>query len=100
MKKIIAGLVLLAAGTVCAELPIPKTEFNKVSLELVERSAGEGNPEAQFELALRYYAGHQVVKNETVSFEWMSKSAGQKHPGALALLSQMYAEGIGVSADS
>ncbi|MBM4152487.1 MAG: sel1 repeat family protein, partial [Kiritimatiellaceae bacterium] len=99
MKKWIVVLILIFVETVCAELTILKTEFNRAPLNIVEEEANKGVAEAQAELAFRYYAGHQVAKNQTASFEWMSKAAGKKHLGALLALFQMYVEGIGIAVD-
>lgn len=91
-------LVFIATTGVC-ELEIERTAFRKDSLAVVSRAAKQGDSEAQLELALRYYAGYQVSKNESTAYGLMRQSAEQKNPAAMQLLSQMYAEGIGVSVD-
>jgi TPR repeat protein len=91
-------LVFLAKTGVC-ELEIERTAFRKDTLAVVSQAAKQGDSEAQLELALRYYAGYQVSKNESTAYELMQKSAEQKNPAAMQLLSQMYAEGIGVPVD-
>jgi len=99
VKKIFLWVLVIAAGSVVAKLPIPQTGFRKVPLEVVERHATEKNSEAQLELALRYYAGHQVVADAQKAFAWMSQSAELKNQKAQYLLSQMVAEGVGVPVD-
>jgi TPR repeat protein len=99
VKKIFFLVLVLMAGSVIAALPIPQTRFRKAPLDLVEQFAAKNDSEAQLELALRYYAGHQVDADAHQAFALMSQSAEQKNPDALHLLSLMVAEGIGVSAD-
>jgi TPR repeat protein len=92
-------VLVLAAGSVVAKLPIPQTRFRKAPLEIVEQFAVEKDSEAQLELALRYYAGYQVTEDAHQAFAWMSQSADLKNQEALYLLSLMYTEGIGVPVD-
>jgi TPR repeat protein len=99
MKKIVAVLLISFAANGFSALQITQTKFRKAPLEVVVQSAEQDNPEAQLELALRYYAGHQVSQNASTAFLWMHKSAEQNHPSALESLSQMYAEGIGIPVD-
>ncbi len=99
MKKMVFWVWVFVAGSVIAELSIPQTGLRKASLATVERYAAEKNSEAQLELALRYYAGHQVAADAQKAFEWMSQAAVLKNQEAMCLLSQMYAEGIGVPVD-
>lgn len=100
MNKIVAILLISFAANGFSALSIDQTAFRKAPLAAVVQSAEQGDPEAQLELAFRYYAGHQVPKDASTAFLWMRKSAEQKHPVALERLSQMVAEGIGVAADS
>lgn len=99
MKRILFILLIVAADAFC-ELPILNTPFRKDSLETVQTHALHNNPDAQVELALRYYAGHQVSANSATAFEWMQKAAGQENVNAQFLLSRMMAEGIGTQVDA
>ena len=99
MNKIVFLLVILASSSVIAELPISQTKFRKAPIEMVVKYAESDNPEAQLELAMRYYAGHQVERDVAQAFQWMNLSAEQRHPEAMYLLSLMYADGVGVMAD-
>jgi TPR repeat protein len=100
MKKSLLCLsVLLLVGVAAAELPIPQTSFRKASLSTLQKYVSDGNAEAQLELALRTYAGHQVQKNPAGALQLMQLAAQQQHPEALYLLSRMYAEGIGTKPD-
>ena len=96
MKKLVFWVWVLAVGAVFAKLTIPQTTFRKAPLDVVENYASNENAEAQLELALRYYAGHQVTADAQKAFEWMSRAAELKNQEALYLLSQMFEEGIGV----
>ncbi len=100
MKKWVFLQVLFVGGIVLAELPIPATTYRKAPLATVQQDAEGGSAEAQLELALRFYAGHQVEKDWQQALQWMQLSADQAHPEAFTLLSRMYAEGIGGGADA
>ncbi len=99
MKKIIFWVLVLMAGSVVAKLPIPQTRFRTAPLDIVEQFAADKDSVAQLELALRYYAGHQVAADAQKAFALMSQSAEQKNQEALYLLSLMVAEGIGAPVD-
>ena len=95
MKFFLILSVLFASGLVLAELPVSPTSYRKAMLDVVEASAEKGIAEAQLELALRYYAGHQVKQDFQKAFQWMHLSAEQQYSESLYLLSRMYAEGVG-----
>ena len=99
MKKLLVLFVSFCVCSVFAELPIPQTSFRKASLETVAKAVLAGHPDAQMELALRAYAGHQVDKDDAKAFELMALSAGQGYSKAFFLMSRMYAEGIGTEPD-
>lgn len=99
MKKILLLILVCVAGVAVAELPITQTKFRKAPVETVQNYANAGSAEAQMELALRYYAGHQVQQDAAQSLGWMLRSAEGGHPEAAYLLSRMYAEGIGTAVD-
>jgi TPR repeat protein len=63
------------------------------------RAAGQGDPEAQYNLALMYGKGQGVEKNLTLAFSWLVKAAAQGVPSAQARLGLMYATGEGVALD-
>ena len=99
MKKTLFLTLLLMVVSAIAELPVPQTKFRKAPLETLQNYADGGNAEAQLELALRYYAGHQVQPDASQALGWMRRSAEGGHPEAAYLLSRMYAEGIGTAVD-
>jgi len=100
MKKITTTLLIIVSGCVFAELPISATRFRKTPIEEVTQYARQNDAEAQLELALRYYAGHQVSRNAQDAFAWACRSAGLANSDAQFLLSRMYAEGVGVAPDA
>lgn len=99
MKKITWFLFLLFACNTFSGLPILRTPLRKTGIDAVRLYAQQNNPEAQIELALRYYAGHQVPQDFQEALKWMTRAAGEGSADAQYLLSRMYAEGIGVDAD-
>lgn len=100
MKKLIfLVLVLVALDGSCA-LPIFRTKFRKAPVETVVQYAEKGHAEAQLELALRYYAGHQVSADAEAAFRWMNRAAAQRNPKALYLVCLMHAEGVGTPVDA
>ncbi|QHI69877.1 tetratricopeptide repeat protein [Tichowtungia aerotolerans] len=99
MKFVISISLLFFALTAFCDLPILNTSFHKEPLEAVQSHARQNQPEAQLELALRYYAGYQVERDPRLAFEWMSRAAGQENADAQFLLSRMYAEGVGTEED-
>lgn len=100
MKKVLCLIFLLFACSAVAELSIPQTSFRKAPLDTLEKFVSDGDAEAMVELALRYYAGHEVERDVRKAFELMEVAADQQQPEALYLMSRMYAEGIGTEADS
>lgn len=100
MKAVCAILLLGLIPEVFGVLPIPDTPFHNRSIEEVRSHAEQGNRDARTELALRFYAGHQVQRSPQAAFEWMRKAAEAGDPQAVFLLSRMFAEGIGTQADA
>lgn len=73
-------------------------EFRR-SLQLLQPLAENGNPEAQYRLAVQYQAGLGVVPNELQAYRWMREAAGQNHALALHGLGIMYLYGECVKKD-
>lgn len=64
------------------------------------KSAGQGQPRAQYLLSGMYHSGLGVVeKNETMCVYWLRKSADQGHASAQFILGIHYGNGIGVPKD-
>ena len=73
-------------------------EFRR-SLQLLEPLAQDGNPEAQYRLAIQYQAGLGVVPNPLQAYHWMRRAADQDHDLALHGLGIMYLFGECVAKD-
>lgn len=67
-------------------------EFRR-SLQLLQPLAENGNPEAQYRLAVQYQAGLGVVHNPLQAYHWMREAAGHDHGLALHGLGIMYLYG-------
>lgn len=59
-------------------------------------SAHQGNPLAQFELAIAYHYGRIVKQDDKKSFAWFEKSARGGYASAQANVAFSYLKGIGV----
>ena len=56
-------------------------------------------PEAQFQLAEKYYYGEGIEKDRAKSFKWASRSAAQNNPKAQVRLASQYRLGLGIAKD-
>lgn len=63
------------------------------AMQLLNPLADEGEPEAQYRLAIMYQNGLGVVRNEALAFKWMKSAANQAHDLAEHGLGFMYMEG-------
>lgn len=61
--------------------------------------AEQGNAEAQFELAYKYYSGTDVAISYTDAVFWFKKAAIQGHSTAQYNIAQCYEKAIGVEQD-
>ena len=59
-----------------------------------------GEADAQLMMALLYWRGRAVVRDDRVAFDWMSKAAQRKNAEALNHLGSMYERGEGVERDA
>jgi TPR repeat protein len=73
-------------------------EFRR-SVQLLQPLAENGEPEAQYRLAVQYQAGLGVVQNPLQAYHWMREAAGQNHGLALHGLGIMYLYGECVEKD-
>ncbi|MDU2941848.1 MAG: tetratricopeptide repeat protein [Enterobacteriaceae bacterium] len=71
----------------------------ETSLLQTEQLAKQGNAQAQFDFALRYFNGEEVEKDPSRAAEWMSKAAQQGLAEAQVYLGYWYQKGIAVPAD-
>ncbi|MDX1513529.1 MAG: tetratricopeptide repeat protein [Gammaproteobacteria bacterium] len=67
-------------------------EFRR-SCQLLQPLAEDGEPEAQYRLAVQYQAGLGVVPNQLQAYRWMRAAAEQQHGLALHGLGIMYLYG-------
>jgi TPR repeat protein len=73
-------------------------EFRR-SLQLLQPLAENGDPEAQYRVAVQYQAGLGVVQNPLQAYHWMREAAEQDHDLALHGLGIMYLYGECVDKD-
>ena len=69
------------------------------ALELYTKSAEQGNPNAQFNLANMYLRGAGTEINNEEAAKWNKKAAEQGHPLAMCNLGAAYDGGYGVEKD-
>ena len=55
----------------------PKQEAVNYTLEEAQKLAEKGDPEAQFQLGMRFQFGEEVDTDKTKADSWFRKSAGQ-----------------------
>jgi uncharacterized protein len=105
--KWIALIVATAAAGLCTSLVIWKMHIREeikaaklsVAIARVRASANQGDPDAEFELALIYDRGKGVPKNDAEAARWYQKAAEQGHAMAQANLGNMYLLGQGLPQD-
>lgn len=61
---------------------------------MTEKAALMGDPVAMFDLRRHYIEGFGIEKNLTKAVEWTQKAAEAGHLGAMALMSDIYLEGL------
>lgn len=77
----------------------PAQEAESFDPSVLRRLAENGNPDAQFELGIRFLGGEGVEKDEKKAAEWLQKSADQHNLPAMNALGTLYEEGVGVGKD-
>ncbi len=85
----VAAALLVSAGTAAAK-PVPEEVL------ALQKKAGEGDVQAQFDLAEVYFKGREVDKDRGEAAKWYQKAAEQGHALAQYNLAQMYHQGRGV----
>lgn len=90
----IAGVCLALAGGV-----VSAVELGPVMQEIVAR-AEQGQAQAQYELAMSYQRGQEVVQDYAQALQWLEKAASQHYVEAQLQLGMMYFKGQGVSRDN
>lgn len=89
-------LTLLSACMVSCSNPKSEQEH---TIELLEKSAQEGNTQAQTAMGLMYLTGQVVDQDTEKGRHWLEKAADQGDITAQYNLGLIYLEGIGVEKD-
>lgn len=74
------------------------TPFNKI-LTSIEKSANQGDAEAQFQLARVYDLGQEVTYSISQAFRWYKAAAENNHHHSQFLLGYLYCRGLGINKD-
>ncbi len=89
MKKLILSLVVIVTLSFGATLEDARIAYNKkdfaTAIKIYELLANQGNMEAQYELALVYYAGEGIERDLQKADKWSRKSAEQGNLDAFTL---------------
>lgn len=83
--------MLVCAGVVCAA---SGALAGKSTLAELRSAARAGDPQAQYDLAERYWAGDEVPKSERKAAAWLQRAADQGHADAQNDLGQLYHYGV------
>src|SRR5713226_6436674 len=83
----------------CCIFSVNTLAQSQESVEEVKKAAEEGNPEAQFRLAVMYHSGEGIPKDPSKAVEWYTRVAGQGDVSAQFILAVMYAKGDGIAVD-
>jgi TPR repeat protein len=70
-----------------------------IDVEILRTRARDGDPEAQFDLALRYSEGSGVPESAATAYRWLSKAAALGHVEAMGALGRCYHGGLGCPED-
>jgi hypothetical protein len=85
MTAVIVSLFILSAAQ------------GTISFSEIEQKAEQGDPQAQFELGMRYRQGHDTVADPSAALEWFRKAAAQSNTEAMVQLPIMFGTGRGVT---
>ena len=69
------------------------------SLADLQKSAERGDPDAQWQMAIRYHDGEGVPQDDTEAMKWFERAAEQGHVDAQSHLGAYYWAGRGVPVD-
>jgi localization factor PodJL len=76
-----------------------ETQLPKALGSVLRTAAANGDADAQYEVALRYFEGRGVPQDLTVAAEWFERSARQGLVAAQFRLGGMHEKGLGVKKD-
>ena len=93
-SKIISGMAELEQGNQLAA----RGKYQEAFISY-EKSAQQGNPDAQNNLGAMFAKGQGVAKNDSEAVRWYRQAANQGHAKAQSNLGAIYAQGRGVARD-
>ena len=99
MKKIIVFIFILCSYIISSQ-SIEAKDYDKMSIEKLEKEANKGNAGIQAYLGDLYYTGEanrNIPQDYIAAAYWFRKAATQNNGKALFYLGQMYYYGKGVS---
>ena len=67
------------------------------ALVMLEKAAGQGHTEAQFQCGKMYYNGEGTEADKARALVWFEEAAGQGHAGAQYQCGRMYTLGRGTA---
>lgn len=91
---------MVAVGVLLMEgIGVPRDEVE--GLRWVQRAAGLGNAQGEYELAVAYYTGLEKTLecDESAAFRLFERSSSQSHTGALFMIADCLLDGVGCEAD-
>ena len=103
MKLTFAIALSFALWSFALTLPTPAKQSASVPSDELLRDAQAGNPDSQYHLALRYFNGKGVTKDEREGLIWLTKAAHAGHPLSQVSLGLAYRDGfygVAVNADT
>src|SRR5438045_2892513 len=96
---VLTFVLALSVHCFAQDAPAFLKDLSPTEFASLKTQAEQGDPEAQFEIALAYAYGSPVPRNDLRASQWMSKSAAAGFASAMANLGLMYQEGRGVALD-
>lgn len=92
-NKIFKGYVILAKDPLTERWKVPKDSDFELPTEEEDKNlvVKEREPEAQYQLGLKYYIGRELPKDTDMAFKWFVKSAEQEYAEAQNMVAAFYA---------
>ncbi len=72
----------------------------KFDADALKQLAERGNPDAQFEMGIRYLGGEGLPKDEKQAVDWLLKAAAQQNLPSMNALGTLSEEGVGLPKDA
>ena len=96
--RVLSGVLGLAHPLVVTAQGTPTTQ-GAADLQALRQRAESGDPEAQFNLGVRYNDGQSVPQDDAQAAIWIRKAAEQGYADAQLNLGARYNDGYGVPQD-